>query len=91
MIGLAGAGWHRPLGGPFHLEVELLAGAAGGGGAAVGSGAVAQVNARLGWQGPHGLGASLGVGRLESRRGTFAANVLTLGLSWRTTLGGGGT
>lgn len=89
MIGLAGAGWHQPLGGPFHAELELLAGAAGGGGTQVGSGAVAQVNAALGWQGPHGLGASLGVGRLESRRGAFAANVFGLAVSWRTTLGGG--
>jgi hypothetical protein len=86
MIGLAGAGWHQPLGGRFHAELEVLGGAAGGGGAAVGSGAVAQLNGSIGWQSPNGLGVALGVGRLEARRGAFAADVISLAVSWRTSL-----
>jgi hypothetical protein len=86
MIGLAGAGWHQPLAGRVFGEVEALVGAAGGGGTAVGSGGVGQLNAALGYRARNGLGVLVSVGRLEARRGGFAANVAGLSFSYQTDL-----
>jgi hypothetical protein len=90
MIGLAGAGWHRPLSRRVFIEVEGLLGAAGGGGTAVGSGVVGQLNAALGWQMGDRTALQLGVGRLAARRGGFAANVVGLSVSWQARLLGAG-
>ncbi len=90
MVGLAGAGWHPMLSERVYAEVEALAGAAGGGGAAVGSGVVGQLNAALGFRAANGVGLQMGIGRLQARRGGFAANVLSLAVTWQTDLLSGG-
>ena len=86
MIGLMGGGWRHEFTAALHLELEALAGAAGGGGVAVGSGIVAQANLGLGYDGPHGLGIRTGIGRLQSRRGGFSANVAEVAVTYRTRL-----
>lgn len=86
MIGLVGAGYHQRLGRRCYAELELLAGAAGGGGVEVGSGLVGQANAGLGCRGAAGFGVLASAGRLQARRGAFAANVLGLSVTYQTTL-----
>jgi len=83
MIGLVGAGGHLPLAAHLYAELELLAGAAGGGGVQVGSGAVGQLNASLGYRATNGLGVQLSLGRLAARRGGFAADVAGLSFGWQ--------
>jgi hypothetical protein len=86
MTGLLGVGAHVDVGHRISLESEALLGAAGGGGVAVASGAVAQVNVGVGTEWASGLGVHASVGRIRSLHGGFAANVIGLSLSYRTTL-----
>jgi hypothetical protein len=86
MTGLVGVGTHLDLGRQVFLESEALLGAAGGGGVAVASGAVAQVNVGVGTEWATGWGVHATVGRIRSLQGSFAANVIGLSLSYRTTL-----
>jgi hypothetical protein len=86
MTGLVGMGAHVGIGRHTFLETEALLGAAGGGGVAVASGAVAQVNAGVGAEWSNGLGVHATVGRIRSLQGGFAANVVGLSFSYRTTL-----
>ena len=84
MAGLVGAGAHLPLwGSGFYLEGEGLAGAAGGGGLAVGGGLVWQANANLGYELTDSLSLTLGVGRLEAVDGPLKADVLSAGLTYK--------
>jgi hypothetical protein len=84
MAGLVGVGVHIPLSGSeFYLEGEGLAGAAGGGGLAVGSGLVWQANASLGYELTDSLSLSFGVGRLEAVDGPLKADVVSLGLAYK--------
>jgi hypothetical protein len=86
MTGLVGVGAHLGVGRHLYLESEALLGAAGGGGVAVASGAVAQVNVGVGAEWSSGLGLHASVGRIRSLQGSFAANVVGLSVSYRTTL-----
>ena len=86
MTGLIGAGVHLPLARGWQLEAEALAGAAGGGGVAVASGAVGQVSAGLGFEGAGGLGVHASLGKIRSLQGGFSADVIGLSVSYRTTL-----
>jgi hypothetical protein len=86
MTGLIGAGMHRAITSHWQVEAEVLVGAAGGGGVAVASGAVGQVNAGLAYEWANDLGLHASVGRIRSLHGSFAANVIGLSFSYRTTL-----
>ncbi len=86
MIGLVGGGGRLPLSQHVHAQLEALAGAAGGGGVEVGAGVVGQLNASLGYQAASGLGLQLSIGRLQARRGGFAANVAGVSFTYQTDL-----
>jgi hypothetical protein len=86
MTGLLGAGLHLPMTDRWRFEAEALAGAAGGGGVAVASGAVAEVKAGLGYETTGGIGIRITAGRLRALHGPFAANVIGVAVSTRMTL-----
>ncbi len=81
MIGLVGGGLRQPLAGRFYLNAEALAGAAGGGGLAMGSGLVWQGNAGIGYQFSPAISALVTAGRLQAFNGDFKSNVLGLSLA----------
>ncbi len=85
MTGLVGAGTLWPLAQRWHVEAELLLGAAGGGGLAVGGGLVAQTNAGIGLQLSKSLGLLASVGRITAPRGHFKADVAAVALSYQFT------
>lgn len=80
MIGLVGAGLHQQISGPLFVEVEGLAGAAGGGGLTVGSGFVWQANAGIGYQVSKDVALMVTGGKIDAVNGDFAADVLGLSL-----------
>jgi len=86
MTGLVGVGFHQPLVGAVQFEAEALGGAAGGGGVAVASGAVGQVNAGLGYEAAQGVGVHASIGRLRALHGPFSANVIGVSISYRLSL-----
>ena len=86
MTGLIGVGFRQGLLAGIDFEAEALVGAAGGGGVAVASGAVAQANIGFGHEWPGGLGVHASLGRLRSLQGSFSAHVIGLSASYRTTL-----
>lgn len=85
MTGQVGAGLRQPLFGPVFAEAELLFGAAGGGGLAMGSGAVVQANAGVVWQASDALSLHLSAGELRAINGDFRAHVVGLALGYRFT------
>lgn len=83
MIGLIGGGAHVSLfDSPLFAELELLGGAAGGGGLDVGGGLVWQGNLGIGYQfdAPYSVQASYG--RIEALKGNFKAHVYSLSLAY---------
>lgn len=87
MAGLVGAGVHQTLfGSPFFVDAEALVGAAGGGGMDVGGGLVWQANTGLGYQINDNLSVQAGYGRMESMKGRFKANVVSLSLAYHFSL-----
>ena len=86
MTGQLGVGTHRALGQTTFVEVEALAGAAGGGGLRSGGGLVYQVNANLGWQVNDQLAVLLGVGELKAAKGSLRAHVAGLSVAYRFNL-----
>ena len=87
MTGLVGGGVHLPVfESPLFVDLELLGGAAGGGGLDVGGGLVWQANAGLGYQfsEPYSLIASYG--RIQSVRGNFKAHVIGVSLAYHFAL-----
>ncbi len=83
MTGLVGPGFRKNLYGNFYLNAEALAGAAGGGGLAMGSGLVWQGNAGVGYEITPSLSALATLGRMEAVNGDFKANVTGLSLAWK--------
>lgn len=81
MIGLLGGGLHQTISGPLFIEVEGLAGAAGGGGLAMGSGLVWQVNGGIGLQVSKDVALMVTGGRLDAANGPFTADVIGLSLA----------
>ncbi len=81
---LAGAGWYQPLGARFHAGIELLAGAAGGGGVD-GRGALVQPRAYVGVQLTPSMSLRAGAGRVKAFDGRLNSNVFDL--SFNTTYG----
>jgi hypothetical protein len=88
-IGLVGAGAATRPSGALRSGLELLLGAAGGGGVASGGGAIAQALAWAGW--PTGRESELrfGVGTVKALRGGELSSPV-VELTWTRTLGLGG-
>ncbi|HEU5297608.1 MAG TPA: hypothetical protein VFU71_22715 [Burkholderiaceae bacterium] len=86
-IGLIGAGLASV---PANLRfgAELLLGAAGGGGVATGSGAIAQTVAWAGWSVTPESQIRVGIGAVKALRGDLRSGVLEL--SWTRAMGLGG-
>lgn len=80
--GLLGAGMQFGLDGGWRIGAELLAGAAGGGGVAVGSGAVVQPMAYVGLDLTRALSLRLGAGRAMAVNGPLSSTALDLTLSF---------
>lgn len=85
MTGLVGLGGQWPVSERWFAEGEALAGAAGGGGLAVGGGLVGQVNAGVGYRLSKSLSVMTTVGRIEALRGDFKANVVGVSLAYQFT------
>ena len=83
MTGQLGVGTHRALGTNTFVEVEALAGAAGGGGLSTGGGLVYQLNANLGWQVNEHTAVLLGAGELKAANGNLRAHVAGLSVAYR--------
>ena len=87
MTGLVGAGVHKPLfESPLFVDAEVLVGAAGGGGLAVGSGLVWQANAGLGYQLSDDFSLLAQYGYMSALKGDFKARVLSLSVAYHLTL-----
>ena len=80
--GYFGIGWQHVLGPRWHVGGEMLAGAAGGGGVDTGGGLLLQPMAYLGYRINPSLALRLGAGRVQSRHGGLAANVVDLTLAY---------
>jgi hypothetical protein len=83
MTGQMGVGTHRALSANTFVEVEALAGAAGGGGLRTGGGLVYQLNANLGWQVNEHTAVLLGAGELKAANGSLRAHVAGLSVAYR--------
>ena len=81
-VGLIGAGWEIPLRKDrrLSLNVELAAGAAGGGGVDVAGGAVIQPQLGLTWRLNDQFSACLEAGRIKALDGELDSNVVGVGL-----------
>jgi hypothetical protein len=87
MTGLVGVGAHVPLfGSPLFVELEALAGAAGGGGLSVGGGLVWQTNAGLGYQLSDAYSVIGTYGYMSAPKGPFRARVLTVSIGYNFSL-----
>lgn len=75
-VGLLGAGLRRSFGERWHAGVELLGGAAGGGGVDAAGGALVQPMAYLGYDIAPGLALRLGAGHVQSLRGDLSSHVI---------------
>jgi hypothetical protein len=87
-VGLIGAGLATTPGQSFRFGAEMLLGAAGGGGVATGSGAIAQSIAWAGWNVTPESQVRLGMGAVKALRGDLRSGVLEL--TWTHSLGLGG-
>jgi hypothetical protein len=81
-VGLLGAGWRGDFAPRWHGGVELLAGAAGGGGVDTEGGAIAQPMAYLGYELSPGLAVRVGAGRIRGWRGPLDGGVVELSLAY---------
>jgi len=86
MTGLVGAGARLPLVSKWSTELEVLGGAAGGGGLAMGSGLLAQTNLALVYQFTSSLSGQVSVGEAKAINGPFRAHVAGLALAWHERL-----
>jgi len=80
MTGQVGMGRQWPLSADWSVEAEALLGAAGGGGLAVGGGLVGQANGNIVYRMSDAWSLLGTVGRVESPRGNFKANVVGISL-----------
>ena len=86
MTGLLGAGMHQPVLGRGFVELEALAGAAGGGGLQTGGGAVLQGMVNAGWHLSNATSVAFSAGRLQAINGPFRANVFGVTMAHRFSL-----
>lgn len=85
MTGQIGVGAQVPLSQRWYAEAEALAGAAGGGGLAVGGGFVVQGNGSLGYRLSDATSLMATVGRVQSAAGGFKANVVGVSMAYQFT------
>jgi hypothetical protein len=81
-VGLVGAGLRRSFGERWHAGVELLGGAAGGGGVDAAGGALVQPMAYVGYDIAPGLAVRIGAGHVQSLRGDLSSNVIEAALAF---------
>ena len=82
-VGLVGAGFETaPFLGPFGMNAELLTGASGGGGLAVGGGAIIQAMAGLYSQASDNLSLNLSLGEVKSLQGTLQSPLIDFGIGY---------
>ncbi len=82
-VGLLGAGWRAELAPRWHGGIELLAGAAGGGGVDTAGGAILQPMGYLGYELQPGVALRVGAGRIRGWRGPLDGSVVELSLAYR--------
>jgi hypothetical protein len=82
MTGLLGAGLRQNLTSHIFIDGEALFGVAGGGGLAVGSGAMWQGNAGIGYQITPECSVMVTGGRIGSFDGDFRATVLGVSIGY---------
>lgn len=82
-VGLIGGGLSFPLIYDVSLDVELLAGAAGGGGIDVGSGRIVQPMMNLSWKAVGGWSIDLGAGLIKAIDGELKSVVAEAGIAYR--------
>ena len=85
MTGLVGAGVQVPVTTDWFVEAEGLVGAAGGGGLAVGTGLVSQVNTGIGYRLSNALSLIGSVGYMTAFDGDFKAKVVGLTMAYQFT------
>ena len=85
MTGQVGVGTQMPLSQRWYAEAEVLAGAAGGGGLAVGGGFVVQGNGSVGYRLSNAASLMATVGRMQSASGGFKANVVGVSMAYQFT------
>jgi len=86
ITGLVGLGFNVGISEHWNIESEMLFGAAGGGGLAVGGGLVWQINAGLSYAVHENYDILMQVGRLEAPKGDFSANVLSVAVAHKFSL-----
>lgn len=85
MTGQIGVGAQQRLSDRWFVEAEALAGAAGGGGLAVGGGFVLQGNGSVGYRVSDATSVMATVGRIQSTGGEFKANVVGVSMAYQFT------
>jgi len=85
MTGQIGVGAQQRLSERWFVEAEALAGAAGGGGLAVGGGFVLQGNGSVGYRVSDAASVMATVGRIQSTGGEFKANVVGVSMAYQFT------
>lgn len=93
--GLFGLGWQQKMGTPetgptWHVGLEALVGAGGGGGVDVRGGALVQPNAYVGFDLSPSTAVRIGVGQLRAQRGEVRSTVVDLSLAFSFGLAGQG-
>jgi len=85
--GLVGAGLIMPFWKDSRMEfnAEMLVGAAGGGGLAVGDGLIAQAMLGVGYRTSRSTSLQLAYGLIKSKKGNFEADVINLSFAYRFT------
>ena len=82
-VGLVGAGFETaPLIGSVGMDTELLVGASGGGGVAVGGGAIIQAMAGAYASMGHNLSFNCSIGEVKSIRGTLQSPLIDIGIGY---------
>ncbi|MDH5300489.1 MAG: hypothetical protein OEW58_03925 [Gammaproteobacteria bacterium] len=81
-VGLMGIGGHWMLSDAWFAEAEVTTGAAGGGGIAVGSGAVLQPMLSLGWRFDPSLAVSFSAGQVWAIDGELSAQVADVSVNY---------
>ena len=82
MTGQMGAGVQQRLNERWFVEAEALAGAAGGGGLAVGGGLVLQANGSLGYRLSDAVSLMATLGRVQALGGDFKAHVVGVSVAY---------
>ncbi len=82
-VGLVGLGWSAPLSGRLKPGAELLVGAAGGGGIAIGGGFLVQPMLNLSYQLNERFVVQLSYGYAAAPADTFTASVVDLSIAYR--------